>query len=91
MNLYGAPPLKGKDYQEYRKFVYDSETVIGAGFTVVAPTGDCKDDKLINIGSNRYTFRPQIGIVHNRGKWSYETTLSAWIYTKTMSSGTAMN
>ena len=39
------------------------------------------DDKLINLGTNRYTFRPQLGVVHNRGKWSMELTGAVYIYT----------
>jgi len=39
------------------------------------------DDKLINLGSNRFTFRPQIGVVHTRGKWSLETTAIVALFT----------
>ena len=82
VNLYGAPALKGKAYQDYRKSAYDSETIIGAGLVVTLPTGQYYNDKLLNIGGNRTVIRPQLGIVHNRGKWTYETTLSTWCYTK---------
>jgi hypothetical protein len=39
------------------------------------------EDKLINLGSNRFTFRPQIGAVHTRGKWSLKTTGIAALFT----------
>ena len=39
------------------------------------------DDKLINLGTNRFTFRPQIGVVHTRGKWSAEVTGVVALYT----------
>ena len=39
------------------------------------------DDKLINLGTNRFTFRPQLGVVHTRGKWSLETTGTVAIHT----------
>ena len=39
------------------------------------------DDKLINLGTNRYTFRPQAGLIHTRGKWSLETTAIVAIFT----------
>ena len=45
------------------------------------PTGQYLKDKLINLGTNRFTFRAQLGIVHSRYKWSYEITGSAWLYT----------
>ncbi|MFY9941706.1 MAG: transporter [Desulfobacterales bacterium] len=73
INLYGAPPLHGPEYAKYRETT-EVETIFGAGLSVQLPTGDYMDDKLINLGSNRFTFRPQIGAVHTRGKWSLETT-----------------
>ena len=36
---------------------------------------------MINLGQNRWVFRPQMGIVHTRGQWSYELTGSAYFYT----------
>jgi hypothetical protein len=80
INLYGAPPLKGKAFAAYRAGA-DVETIVGTALVVHLPTGDYMDDKLINLGSNRFTFRPQLGVVHNRGKWSMELTGSVWLYT----------
>ena len=80
VNLYGAPPLKSKEFATYRAKV-DIETIVGTALVVQLPTGDYMDDKLINLGTNRYTFRPQFGVVHNRGKWSMELTGEACLYT----------
>jgi len=79
VNLYGAPPLQGKEYAKYRA-EKKVETIVGAGFSVQLPTGDYMDDKLINLGTNRFTFRPQVGAVHTRGKWSLETTGTVALY-----------
>jgi hypothetical protein len=80
INLYGAPPLEGKEFATYRAKV-DVETIVGAALVVHLPTGDYMSDKLINLGTNRFTFRPQLGVVHNRGKWSFEITGAVWLYT----------
>ena len=80
INLYGAPPLEGKEFAAYRAKV-DVETIFGTALVVQLPTGDYMDDKLINLGTNRFTFRPQLGVVHNRGKWSMELTGAVWLYT----------
>lgn len=80
INLYGTPPLEGKEFAAYRASV-DVETIVGAALVVQLPTGDYMDDKLINLGTNRFTFRPQFGVVHNRGKWSMELTGAVWLYT----------
>jgi hypothetical protein len=81
INLYGAPPLEGKEFAAYRAKV-DVETIFGTALVVHLPTGDYMNDKLINLGTNRFTFRPQLGVVHNRGKWSFELTSAVWLYTE---------
>jgi len=81
INLYGAPPLKTKEFAAYRAKV-DVETIIGTALVVQLPTGNYMDDKLINLGTNRFTFRPQLGVVHNRGKWSMELTGAVYLYTE---------
>jgi hypothetical protein len=80
INLYGAPPLKGEEFAAYRAKV-NVETIVGTALVVQLPTGEYMDDKLINLGTNRYTFRSQLGVVHNRGKWSMELTGAVWLYT----------
>ena len=54
---------------------------VGAGLAVHLPTGRYYEDRLINLGNNRYTFRPQLGVVHTRDKWSMELTGSTWFFT----------
>jgi len=80
VNLYGAPPLAGKQFAEYRADA-DCETIVGMGLVVQVPTGQYFNDKLINLGSNRFSFRPQLGVVRNFGKWSGELTSSATFFT----------
>ena len=80
LNALGAPPLSGAEFKEYRAAT-DCETIVGVGLVVQFPTGHYLEDKLLNLGSNRFTFRPQVGVVHTEGKWSTEATLSSWIYT----------
>ena len=83
LNLSGGPPLKGKEFAEYRaKAMAEGETIIGAGLAVQLPTGDYDDERLLNLGNNRFTFRPQIGVVRNQGKWSAEVTASCWVFTE---------
>ena len=72
MNLYGAPPLRGKSFASYRSKV-NVETIVGMALVVRLPTGEYKKDKLINLGQNRFAFRPQLGVTHTRGKWRTET------------------
>ena len=81
INLYGAPPLSGKEYGAYRSKA-NVETIVGMALVVRFPTGDYMDDKLINLGKNRFTFRPQLGATHTRGKWTAEVTADLAFFTE---------
>jgi hypothetical protein len=81
VNLYGAPPLSRKEFAAYRSGI-NTETIVGIGLVVRLPTGEYMDDKLINLGENRFAFRPQLGISHTRGKWTAEVTGEAAFYTE---------
>ena len=48
-NLYGAPPLAAKEFVACRAQA-ECETTFGVGLAVDLPTGECLDDKLINLG-----------------------------------------
>lgn len=80
VNLLGAPPLKGKEFAEYRAKT-KHETIAGVALVTQLPTGNYLDDKLLNLGANRFTFRPQAGLVHNSGKWMTELTGATWFFT----------
>jgi len=80
INLLGAPPLKGKAYAQYRG-ANPVTTTLGAALSVKVPLGEYDSEKLINLGKNRFTIRPQIGVLHTRGPWSYELTGSVFLYT----------
>ncbi|MGD9294051.1 MAG: transporter [Roseobacter sp.] len=80
MNVIGAPPLSGKEYAAYRK-ITETETIVGVALGIDLPTGHYKKDKLLNIGNNRFTFSPQLGFVHKRGRWTFEGTGTVDFYT----------
>ncbi len=74
--LYGAPAETPQEFAKSEK----SSTVVGAAIAVTAPVGEYFEDKLINLGANRWVIRPQLGITHTRGKWSYELTGSVFLF-----------
>jgi hypothetical protein len=47
---------------------------------VVAPLGEYVDDKLLNLGQNRWIIQPQLGVTHSRGAWTYELTGSVFYF-----------
>jgi len=77
MLLYGGP---AQSMQEFIKSE-QSNTVVGVAVAVSMPTGRYSEERLINLGNNRWVIRPQLGVTHSRGKWTTELTGSAFIYT----------
>ena len=75
--LYGAPAQTPQEFTNGER----SNTVVGAALAVTMPTGNYNDEHLFNLGSNRWVFRPQLGITHSRGRWTSELTASAFIHT----------
>ena len=76
--LYGGPALDRKEFAETPR----SNTVVGVALSVLAPLGEYFDDKLINLGDNRWIIRPQLGVTHTRGPWTYELTGSVFFFTE---------
>jgi hypothetical protein len=79
MNLWGAPPLSGKAWFDYHA-QHPVNTTVGIGATLVLPLGEYLEDRLINLGQNRYVLRPHIGVLHTRGPWQFELTGSLSFY-----------
>lgn len=79
INLVGAPALGPVELRKYVKS-RPVNTVVGAAVSVAVPLGEYLEDKLLNLGQNRFTVRPQIGVVHTRGLWSYELTGSIFFH-----------
>ena len=76
VNLFGSPAQSRAEFSQFK-----ASTIVGAALEVSAPVGNYRETKLINLGANRWSFRPQIGVVHNWEKWAAEITASAWFYT----------
>lgn len=76
INLIGSPAL------DKRKFTtYTQETVVGISFVASVPTGLYYADKLINIGSNRWGFKPEVGVSKRIKRIYLEAYAGMWFYT----------
>jgi hypothetical protein len=62
VNFLGAPALTRTQMREYRQ-----STVVGLEFAVGVPVGQYYPERLINLGSNRWTFQPRLGISQTIG------------------------
>ena len=57
-------------------------TVIGTSLTISTPTGQYYADKLVNVGTHRWAFKPEIGISHPTGPWTLELSVGSWFFTR---------
>lgn len=80
VGLLGTPALEGEEYLKFRA-ANPITTVVGAALAVMLPLGEYQEDKLLNLGQNRFIIRPQLGITHTRRAWSYELTGSVLFFT----------
>ena len=76
VNLYGAPAMTLKEFAAYR-----ATTIVGVSLTVGAPVGQYDSTKYINLGTNRWSFRPELGISRTRGRWTFEGDLGLLFFT----------
>jgi hypothetical protein len=67
VNLTGAPALNVKEFADYRQ-----KTIVGVGLQVSAPVGKYEPDRLFNLGANRWSVRPEIGVSRVWRKWFFE-------------------
>jgi hypothetical protein len=77
VNFAGAPALRTAEFRNYRP-----NKVVGASLQVIAPLGQYDSSKLINLGTNRWTFRPQIGAAYWLGHWIIESYIAGWFFTE---------
>ena len=77
MNILGTPALLPKDFMKFKE-----EFVLGTSIVISVPTGLYYDDKLINLGSNRWGFKPEVGMSYNKGPFFFELFTGIWMFTK---------
>jgi hypothetical protein len=56
-------------------------TIVGVSLSVVPPLGQYDRSKLINLGANRWSFKPEVGISHLIGKWTVDGYAGVWLFT----------
>ena len=75
-NIFGVPAMTPAEFAHT-----PLRPSLGASLTVLAPLGQYYDDKLINIGTNRWSFKPELGLFWPIGRWSFELYAGVWLYT----------
>jgi len=76
VNLLGAPSMTPAEFQELRRSPHH---ILGLSFKLVSPTGEYDPDKLLNIGTNRWAVKLELGYTYPiTAKWLLELELGVW-------------
>jgi len=76
VNLYGAPALTMKEFAKYQQ-----DTIIGVSLAVSPPGGQYDPGKLVNVGTNRWFIKPEIGLSKAWGPLTSEIAAGVYFYT----------
>lgn len=76
MNLYGAPAMTPREFASYQQ-----ETIVGVSVTVAPPLGQYDTTKVINIGTHRWSIKPEVGFSQTVGRWVVEMMAGVWVFT----------
>jgi len=76
VNVLGGPALPPDEFAKYKQ-----GRNLGVSLTVVVPTGDYDEQRLINFGANRWGVKPEIGYSSIRGRWIFDGAVGVWVFT----------
>jgi len=77
INFIGAPALTAAEFKNYHQ-----DFIVGGSLRIFAPLGQYDSNRLVNIGTNRWSFKPEIGFSKAFGKWTIEVAPAATFYTE---------
>jgi hypothetical protein len=67
VNLVGGRALTPSEFARAAR-----PTIVGVSLTVAPPLGQYTGAKLINLGANRWAFKPEVGVSRAVGRWTIE-------------------
>jgi hypothetical protein len=76
LNLIGSPALDRAAFAAAPR-----RTILGLSLTVQAPIGEYDNTKLINLGTNRWALKPEVGVSVPVGRWFLDAYVGAWFFT----------
>jgi len=74
--LVGGDAMKPKEFATRKPGL-----IVGTSISIIAPTGQYDPARLVNPGSNRWAFKPEVGVSKPRGRWTMELMGGTWLFT----------
>jgi len=75
VNLYGSPALRLREFASWKQ-----DLIVGASLQVSPPWGQYDASRIVNISSNRWTIKPEIGVSKALGPWTLEVQAAATFF-----------
>lgn len=75
LNLLGPPAMTPLEFGRRQP-----RASLGTSLSIIAPTGKYVPAQLINVGSNRWAFKPEIGLSQPIGRWFVEASAGIWLF-----------
>jgi Putative MetA-pathway of phenol degradation len=76
VNFRGGPALRLQEFGDYRQ-----DMVVGGSLQVIAPVGQYDSDRVVNIGTNRWSIKPEIGFSKALQHLTVEMAAAVTFYT----------
>jgi len=73
----GAPAMTPEQFKDYRR-----KTIFGFSLRVALPLGQYDENKLVNLGSNRWRVAPGLNLSHWTEHWTIEAYAGSWLFTE---------
>ena len=77
VNLRGNPAQTPQEFARRKH----QDFIIGTSLSVIAPSGQYDNTKLVNIGANRWAFKPEVGFSLPVKKVDLDLYAAVWLYT----------
>jgi hypothetical protein len=77
VNLKGGPAMNVRQFQKWKQ-----KTLVGVSVSVSAPTGQYDPTLLVNLGTNRWAIKPEIGVSRRWNHWVADFYGGVWLFTE---------
>jgi outer membrane putative beta-barrel porin/alpha-amylase len=78
VNLVGGRAMELQEFARSKR-----STIVGVSLAVAPPFGQYDRNKLVNLGANRWSFKPEAGISHSIGeKWTIDGYAGVLLFTE---------
>lgn len=66
---------------EFLELLNSPHPILGASVKILVPSGHYEKDRLINVGTNRWAIKPELGFMMPlNDKWLFELELGVWFF-----------